>query len=169
MPNTSGGYHGILIQWLRHYSQGRRLLMIAEASAAKRAFAKELPEWTTSTLDLYEIQDGDADYRVDLCGDVGSIRERFDVVLSKQRSSTSTTHIGQSRTCFRYSRTKVSCLCTLTRPRSHITRARGTTSALPRTGSTTPGQSLSQHFPVELLHLFATRGHVFVASRKKQA
>lgn len=73
LPNLSGGCHGILLQWLEHYTKSGIVLLVSENSLVKEEYSKRYPCLTFETFDYHpELQKGGADIVGDLC-DVGSI------------------------------------------------------------------------------------------------
>lgn len=53
VPNTSGGYHGILVQWWEKYLLGQKCLLISETKDTKKIFEEKYPDTAFTTTDYY--------------------------------------------------------------------------------------------------------------------
>jgi hypothetical protein len=53
VPNTSGGYHGILVQWWEKYDLGQNCLLISETKNVKKVFAEKYPGTEFIATDYY--------------------------------------------------------------------------------------------------------------------
>jgi SAM-dependent methyltransferase len=83
VPNLSGGYHGILIQWLNYYSVDNcNCLLVSENKNVKDQFQKDYTSFKFKTLEFYEEMNSNVDLKYNLCEswDCNKI-EKFDAIL----------------------------------------------------------------------------------------
>jgi hypothetical protein len=52
-PNTSTGYHGILVQWWENYKLGQNCLLVSETKKVKQVFSEKYPGTEFITTDFY--------------------------------------------------------------------------------------------------------------------
>ncbi len=53
VPNTSNGYHGILMQWWEKYSLGQRCLLVSETKKVKKIFTEKYNSTEFVATDFY--------------------------------------------------------------------------------------------------------------------
>lgn len=83
VSNLSNGYHGILKQWLDHYSTtSKNCLLVSENKLVKNQFQLEYSSLEFKTLEYYEEMNQDTDLKYNLCEqwDTNNI-EQFDIVM----------------------------------------------------------------------------------------
>lgn len=83
VSNLSGGYHGILKQWLDHYqSNSTTCLLVSENKVVKDQFSLTYPSINFKTLEYYEEMNQDIDLKYNLCEQwTHKDIEKFDIVL----------------------------------------------------------------------------------------
>jgi len=83
VPNLSGGYHGILTQWLDyHIVDKESCLLVSENKLVKDKFKSTYPIITFKTLEYYEEMNQDIDLKYNLCDQWDSDgMEKFDIIL----------------------------------------------------------------------------------------
>lgn len=62
-PNTSNGYHGILIQWWEHFGLGENCLLLSETTKVRELFQSKYPDTSFICTDYYTelIKDASTD------------------------------------------------------------------------------------------------------------
>jgi hypothetical protein len=53
VPNTSSGYHGLLVQWWTKFGLGSKSLLISETIKVRQVFEKEYPDTNFTCTDFY--------------------------------------------------------------------------------------------------------------------
>ena len=85
VPNTSGGYHGILVQWWEKYSLGKWTLLISETKNAKKIFEEKYPTTVFTATDYYVdlLEDASTDVLWNLYEEIPKVlqHEKFNSII----------------------------------------------------------------------------------------
>ena len=80
MPNLSGGYHGIEIQWWDFYNTGKDVLLVSEDNTVKNEFKRVYPDWNIKTTECFN---DDTDIKADMCDLINPIKDKFDLIINQ--------------------------------------------------------------------------------------
>lgn len=68
VPNSSGGYHGLLKEWWEHYGKHKKQwLLVSENNEVKKVFESRYSDKQFYTTEYYDDFNKTTDYELDLC------------------------------------------------------------------------------------------------------
>lgn len=85
LPNLSGGFHGLIMQWAKTYA-GRfkkpKVLLVSEGLDVKTHLQKQFLNWEIETMDLYWDLQSKPDIIADLCKHNSLPFNKYDLVIN---------------------------------------------------------------------------------------